>query len=62
MGQRSVLDVLGDRVSILAPVGTALLGLAAGQTIEWDFPDGAHRRLHVDQVIHRDCPINAARG
>jgi RNA polymerase sigma-70 factor, ECF subfamily len=46
-------------VSILAPVGTALIGLSAGQAIEWDFPDGAHRRLRVDQVIHRDCPINA---
>jgi RNA polymerase sigma-70 factor (ECF subfamily) len=45
-------------VSILAPVGTALLGLSAGQAIEWDFPDGARRRLRVDQVIHHDCPIN----
>ena len=45
-------------VSILAPIGTALLGLATGQSIEWDFPDGAHRRLHIDQVIHHDCPIN----
>jgi RNA polymerase sigma-70 factor (ECF subfamily) len=45
-------------VSILAPVGTALLGLSAGQAIEWDFPDGAHRRLRVDQVIRHDCPIN----
>jgi len=47
-------------VSILAPVGTALLGLSAGQAIEWDFADGAHRRLRVDQVIHHDCPINGA--
>lgn len=47
-------------VSILAPVGTALLGLSAGQAIEWDFPDGAHRRLRVNQVIHHDCPINGA--
>ena len=47
-------------VSVLAPVGTALLGLSAGQAIEWDFPDGAHRRLRVDQVIRHDCPINDA--
>lgn len=46
-------------VSILEPVGTALLGLSAGQAIEWEFPDGARRRLRVNQVIHRDCPINA---
>jgi RNA polymerase sigma-70 factor (ECF subfamily) len=49
-------------VSILAPVGTALIGLSAGQAIEWDFPDGAHRRLRVDQVIHGDCPINVAQA
>jgi RNA polymerase sigma-70 factor, ECF subfamily len=47
-------------VSVLAPVGTALLGLSAGQAIEWDFADGLHRRLRVDQVIHHDCPINEA--
>jgi RNA polymerase sigma-70 factor (ECF subfamily) len=47
-------------VSILAPVGTALLGLSAGQAIEWEFCDGARRRLRVDQVIRQDCPMNAA--
>lgn len=46
-------------VSVLAPVGTALLGLSVGQAIEWNFRNGARRRLRVDQVIHRDCPINA---
>jgi len=46
-------------VSILDPVGTALLGLSAGQAIEWDFSDGS-RRLRVDKVIHHDCPINTA--
>jgi len=45
-------------VSILAPVGTALLGLSAGQAIDWEFPDGAQRRLRVDKVIRHDCPIN----
>lgn len=47
-------------VSVLAPVGTALIGLSARQAIEWDFPDGSHRRLRVDQVIHENCPLNAA--
>jgi regulator of nucleoside diphosphate kinase len=46
-------------VSILSPVGTALLGLSPGQAIEWDFPDGARRRLRVDKVIDRNCPLNA---
>jgi len=47
-------------VSILAPVGTALIGLAAKQAIEWDFPDGSHHRLRVEQVIHANCPLNAS--
>ncbi|HEX7815101.1 nucleoside diphosphate kinase regulator [Dyella sp.] len=34
-------------VSILAPVGSALLGLTVGQHIEWPMPDGRHRRLRV---------------
>jgi RNA polymerase sigma-70 factor (ECF subfamily) len=44
-------------VSILDPIGTALLGLSAGQAIEWEFPDGGHS-LRVNQVIGRDCPMN----
>jgi RNA polymerase sigma-70 factor (ECF subfamily) len=40
-------------ISVLAPVGTALLGLSAGHAIEWDFPDGTRRRLRVDEVVHR---------
>lgn len=35
------------RVSILAPVGAALLGLAIGQSIAWLMPDGSAKRLRV---------------
>ena len=38
------------KVSVLAPVGAALLGLSTGQTIEWDFPDG-RRRLRVEEIV-----------
>ncbi|PWK89800.1 nucleoside diphosphate kinase regulator [Fulvimonas soli] len=34
-------------VSVLAPVGSALLGLARGQEIDWPMPDGRLRRLRV---------------
>lgn len=44
-------DGTQGRVSVLAPVGTALLGLSAGQSIEWDFPDGRRRRLTVNRVV-----------
>lgn len=37
-------------VSILAPVGMALLGLRVGQSIEWPVPGGRVRRLVVESV------------
>lgn len=35
------------RVSVLAPVGSALLGLAVGDEIEWPMPSHGQRRLRV---------------
>jgi len=40
-------DLARGRISVLAPVGSALLGLRVGQTIDWPFPDGRPRRLRV---------------
>ncbi len=37
-------------VSIMAPVGSALLGLTQGQTIDWPTPDGRKRRLRVLEI------------
>jgi regulator of nucleoside diphosphate kinase len=42
-----------DFVSVLSPVGSALLGLSVGQTIEWDFPDGSRRTLTLEAVLHQ---------
>lgn len=44
----------GD-VSILAPVGAALLGLRAGQNIEWPLPGGRTTRLRVASVLTRSA-------
>lgn len=41
------------KVSVLAPIGTALLGLSVGQAIAWDFPDGFRRRLRVNALVHQ---------
>jgi regulator of nucleoside diphosphate kinase len=38
------------RVSVLAPVGAALLGLAVGDDIDWPMPSGESRRLRVVAV------------
>ena len=40
-------------ISVLAPVGTALLGLTAGQSIVWPFPDGTKRSLRVLKIIYQ---------
>lgn len=48
------VDVAQGKVSVLAPVGAALIGLAAGQGIDWTFPDGAMRRLTVLAVTRPD--------
>ena len=41
------------RVSVLAPVGAALLGLSVGQTIEWEQPGGKHKRLSIVSVTYQ---------
>lgn len=41
-----------NRISVLAPIGTALLGLKVGSTIEWETPGGI-RRLRVDAVEYQ---------
>lgn len=38
------------KISVLTPVGSALLGLRVGQEIAWDFPDGSVRCLKVAGV------------
>ncbi|MCC0056757.1 MAG: nucleoside diphosphate kinase regulator [Rhodobiaceae bacterium] len=45
-------DISQGRISILTPVGVALLGLSPGQSIDWATLDGARRRLTVGQVTH----------
>jgi regulator of nucleoside diphosphate kinase len=42
-------DVAAKRISVLAPLGTALLGFREGDTLEWMMPGGM-RRLRIEQV------------
>ena len=41
------------RISILAPVGTALLGLAVGDAIDWPVPGGRTTRMRVMAVPYQ---------
>jgi regulator of nucleoside diphosphate kinase len=47
--QASIED---GRISILAPIGTAMLGYAVGDIFEWEVPDG-RRRLQVKQILYQ---------
>lgn len=38
-------------VSVFAPAGSALLGLAVGQSIKWQVPGGHQLQLRVDAVV-----------
>lgn len=43
-------DVAAGRISVLTPIGSALIGLSAGQSITFATPSGEQRSLTVLQV------------
>ena len=45
-------DYEKGRISILAPLGTALLGFRVGDTVNWNMPRGV-RRLRIDEIIYQ---------
>lgn len=60
-GQRSEITLVypsatsgtEGRVSILAPIGGALLGLSVGDSIDWPVPGGRSRHLRVTAVHYQ---------
>ena len=40
------------KISVLAPIGTAILGYRLGDTIEWSVPSGL-RRIKVDDILYQ---------
>ena len=46
-------DGRGERISILSPVGSALLGLRVGQGIDWDMPGGKPTHLQVTAIRYQ---------
>ncbi|MCC6239068.1 MAG: nucleoside diphosphate kinase regulator [Phycisphaerales bacterium] len=45
-------DIDNGRLSVLAPLGTALLGVRLGQTIKFDAPAGT-RRLKIEKIHYQ---------
>jgi regulator of nucleoside diphosphate kinase len=46
-------DASGGTISILAPVGSALLGLSIGDEIEWPKPGGGVLRVRIEGITYQ---------
>ena len=47
------VDAGGSTISVLAPVGSALLGLSEGDEIEWPRPGGGMMRVRIEEVVYQ---------
>lgn len=54
-------DISRLRVSMMTPIGVALLGLAEGATFHWETRDGKRRKLTVVKV-EQPCATETGRG
>jgi len=45
-------NLLENKISVLAPIGTAILGFREGDIIEWEVPDGTVR-LGVEKILYQ---------
>jgi regulator of nucleoside diphosphate kinase len=54
-------DIANYKLSVLAPIGTAILGARAGDEIRWRAPHG-WRHLRVEQVIYQPQPDGPLRN
>ena len=52
-------DPAAHRVSVLAPMGLALLGNSEGETVDWRTPGGA-RSLRIERVMQAPRPAQEA--
>ncbi|MCH8551111.1 MAG: nucleoside diphosphate kinase regulator [Natronospirillum sp.] len=47
------MDNSGSKISILAPVGSALLGLSQGDQIAWPKPGGGQLRVRIEEILYQ---------
>jgi len=45
-------DIAQSKISVLAPIGTAMLGYRIGDVFAWQVPEGT-RRLEVKEVLYQ---------
>jgi regulator of nucleoside diphosphate kinase len=49
----SGMDGSPERVSVLAPIGSALLGLSVGDSIAWPSPRGGDMTVRIMEIIYQ---------
>ena len=47
------MDKVANGISILTPIGSALLGLSVGDTIDWPRPDGQLLQVRLLEVLYQ---------
>ena len=47
------IDSNSDKISVLAPVGSALLGLSQGDEIEWPAPGGGILQVRIEEIVYQ---------
>lgn len=45
-------DIEQNKISVLAPIGTAILGYRVGDTVEWLTPGGA-RKVQIEAMLYQ---------
>ena len=45
-------DLYKDKISVLAPIGTALLGYKVGDSVKWKVPGGM-RKLKIKEILYQ---------
>jgi regulator of nucleoside diphosphate kinase len=53
-------DISRNRISILTPIGTALIGLSTGQSMHWTTRDGHRQELSILSVSQSSADANAS--
>ncbi|MFS4417462.1 GreA/GreB family elongation factor [Maribacter sp. 2307ULW6-5] len=50
-------DVKNNKISLLTPMGAAVIGYAEGDTVTWEFPAG-EQKLTLEKVVQEEKHLN----
>ena len=50
-------SIENSKISILSPIGSALIGLKKNGYIEWPMPTGKIRRMCITEVVHQSNEV-----